>query len=149
MIRAYRAADMEDLLDVWSRASAVAHPFLDEGFLERERQLIPAEYLPRAETWVFEVDGRVVGFVSLLGSEVGALFVDPDRHRQGIGTALLDRARDRRGALDVEVFAKNSLGRAFYEATGFRLTERRVHEETGFELLRLRLEAGPVPRPST
>lgn len=37
-------------------------------------------YLPNAGTWVWESDGRVVGFISLPGNEVGGIFVDPKFH---------------------------------------------------------------------
>ena len=83
MIREYRPTDTEAMLAVWARASAVAHPFLSPEFLEAERRNIPEVY---------------VGFLSLLGNEVGAVFVDPDLHRSGIGRALMDRARLAGGA---------------------------------------------------
>ncbi len=142
VIREYRPPDCEDVLNVWARASAVAHPFLGREFLEQERRDIPRVYLPQAETWVWEAGGHVIGFISLLGNEVGALFVDPDHHRAGIGRALLGRARALRGELEVEVFEQNRLGRAFYDGMGFELVQRKIHDATGFELLRLRLAAG-------
>ncbi len=148
MIRKYQAADCEDLLHVWARASAVAHPFLSQEFLEQERHNIPSVYLPNAETWVWEADGRVVGFLSLLGNEVGAVFVDPEFHRSGIGRALMERARDLRGELEVEVFEKNPLGRAFYAKLGFQFLRRQIHDPTGFEVLRLRLAAKPPLLPT-
>jgi len=147
MIRPYEAADCEELLDVWARASALAHPFLDQAFMDQERQNIPNVYLPIAETWVWVDDGRIRGFISLLGNEVGALFVDPDCHRGGIGRLLIDKARALRGDLEVEVFERNALGRGFYEHVGFRPVQRKFHEPTGFELLRLRLDADS-PGPS-
>ena len=147
MIRTYRPADLEELLGVWARASAVAHPFLDQDFRERERRKIPDVYLPQAETWVWEADGRVVGFISLLENEIGALFVAPDLHRSGIGRALVERARALRGALEVEVFEKNALGRAFYDALGFELVHREVHDPTGFVMVRLRLAEGDATGP--
>ncbi|MBK9411601.1 MAG: GNAT family N-acetyltransferase [Gemmatimonadetes bacterium] len=141
MIRPYQPADCEAVLRVWARASAVAHPFLSAGFLELERHNIPSVYLPNAETWVWEVREQVVGFISLLGSEVGALFVDPEFHGQGIGRALMDRASTLRGELEVEVFERNLPGRAFYERLGFELMHQKVHEQTGFDVMRLRLAA--------
>ena len=141
MIRKYQPQDCEKLLNVWDRASAQAHPFLSQAFLDLERRNIPEVYLPRAETWVWEAEGRVVGFVSLLGNEVGALFVDPAFQRSGIGRALIDRARALRGELEVEVFEKNLPGRAFYARLGFALIYRKSHDQTGFKLLRLRLAA--------
>jgi len=146
VIRKYQPTDCEDVLNVWARASALAHPFLSHGFLETERHNIPNVYLPRAETWVWEADGHVVGFISLLGNEVGAIFVDPKFHRRGIGRALMDRARALRGEVEVEVFEKNRLGRAFYANLGFEFMHRKVHDQTGFEVVRLRLAANnPLP----
>lgn len=147
MIRAYRPADCEDVLGVWARASALAHPFLGREFLEQERRNIPELYLPNAQTWVWDADGCVVGFMSLLGNEVGALFVDPPFHRRGIGRALLERAQALRGELEVEVFERNRLGRAFYAKVGFELKARKTHPETGFDILRLRLARDGPPRP--
>jgi putative acetyltransferase len=98
-------------------------------------------YLPRAKTWVREADGHVVGFISLLGNEVGAIFVDPEFHRSGIGRALMDRARALRGELEVEVFERNLPGRVFYAKLGFELIHQEVHDQTGFEVRRLRLAA--------
>jgi putative acetyltransferase len=144
VIRQYQPADREDVLNVWARASALAHPFLSEEFLELERRNIPDVYLPKADTWVWEADGHVVGFMSLLGNEVGAVFVDPEFHRSGIGRALMDRARALRGELEVEVFERNLPGRAFYAQLGFELVDKKVHDPTGFEIMRLRLAANPV-----
>ena len=147
MIRAHRPTELEDLLRVWARGSEVSHSFLGRDFLEWERRMISDVYLHQAETSVWESEGNVVGFISLLGNEVGGLFVDPGSHRSGIGRALIERARSLRGALEVEVFERNALGRAFYSAMGFELVEHTVHDPTGFEVLRLRLEADDRPPP--
>ncbi len=141
MIRRYRPEDLEDVLTVWAAASAVAHPFLSAEFLAVERHNIANVYLPNAETWVWESDGHVVGFISLLGNEVGAIFVDPKFHGTGIGQALMDHALELRKELEVEVFTENAIGRAFYARYGFELIEEKVHDQTGFELMRLRLAA--------
>ncbi len=93
-----------------------------------------------AETWVWESERRVVGFLTLLGNEVGAIFVAPGSQRAGVGHALMDHARTLRGELEVEIFEANLLGRAFYARYGFRLLHERIHEETGFPILRLRLD---------
>lgn len=146
MIRKYQPADCDEVLDVWSRASAVAHPFLSEQFLEQERRNIPEVYLPQAETWVWESAGHVVGYIALLGNEIGGLFVDPLHQRRGFGRALVDKARALRGDLEVEVFEKNLAGRAFYSSLGFRYLRQHLHEPTGFEIMRLRLPADNTRR---
>lgn len=139
MIRKYRDQDLDGLLATWASASEIAHPFLTQEFLALERENIPNLYLPNAETWVFEDRGRVVGFVALIGNEVGAIFVHPSHQRRGVGRQLMDKAREQRDELVVEVFKANTIGRTFYAQYGFEIVAEKVHEQTGFDLLRLRL----------
>lgn len=139
MIRAFGEEDLEELLDVWYRASLIAHSFLSQEFLTVERREIADVWLPMAETMVYEADGRVVGFLALIGNEVGAVFVDPDYQGRGIGRSLMDRARESRQFLELDVFEANAVGRGFYDAYGFELVGRHIHEASGQPELRLRL----------
>ncbi len=139
MIRKYEPEDLGELLDVWYDASQIAHPFWTRDLFEQERRDISEEFLPIAETWVFEREGRVVGFISLLGNEVGGIFVAPTWQGQGIGRALTDLARASRDHLDLEVFEANEIGRAFYNAYRFAVVGERLDEKTGLRLLRLQL----------
>src|SRR5690606_25668860 len=86
-------------------------------------------YLPQAETWVFPDGARVVGFIGLLGSFVGGLFVDPAHHRGGIGRALVAHARKLKGALSVEVYEANTGARQVYRKAGFVETGRREFDD--------------------
>lgn len=138
MIREYREEDLEELLGIWTSASRVAHSFLDEEFFATERKNIREVYLPKAQTWVFERDGRVAGFIALIGNEVGGLFVGAECQRQGIGRALLEHARGLRDHLYLDVFKANEVGRAFYDGYGFEVAEESIHEETGHPQLRMR-----------
>lgn len=139
MIRIYRDADIKELLDVWFRASLIAHPFLHKDFLKKEMKAIEEVYTPMAETWVYVQAGRVVGFIALIGDEVGAIFVDPDFQGQGIGRALMGKAQQLRSQLEVEVFEANEIGRRFYDQYGFKLIKEHIHQQTGHPLIRMRL----------
>lgn len=139
MIRRYRPADRDAVLAVWAESVAVAHPFWTPAMLTRERRDIAEKFLPIAETYVFERTGTVVGFISLLSDEIGGLFVAPRFHRQGIGRALVDMARASRERLELDVFAANVVGRAFYTAYGFEVVGERRDEDTGKSVLRMRL----------
>lgn len=140
MIREYRESDLSELLDAWHAASLVAHPFLDEDFLASERRNIPELYLPNAETWVYEHAGQVVGFIAMIGNEVGAIFVQPRLHGQGIGRALMDHARERRNGLEVQVFTENKIGRRFYSLYGFEEISESLHEASGHEIILMKLQ---------
>jgi putative acetyltransferase len=136
-IRPYSPDDIESVLDIWESASRVGHPFLSESFLTEGREKIRREYMPMATTWIFEEGGTSVGFISLIGEEVGALFVDPAVHRRGVGRALMDFAKRKRAALELGVFVSNTAGRAFYEECGFVTTSEYLDAETGHPILRM------------
>lgn len=136
-IRNYHENDLDDVLDIWEQASRIAHSFLPVDFQAQERKNIPELYMPNAETWVIEQMDRVIGFIALLGNEVGALFVLPEFHGTGAGWALMDKAQEIHGTLEVEVFKENPIGRLFYRKYGFILMHEKIHEATGEKLLRL------------
>ena len=139
MIRPCADADVAELTEAWYQASLIAHSFLTEEFFAAERQQITDSWLPIAETTVYELDGRVVGFLALIDNEVGAIFVHPEHQGRGIGRALMDQARASRPFLELDVFEANPFGRRFYDAYGFQYVSEHVHEETGQAVHRLRL----------
>ncbi|MEN8374758.1 MAG: GNAT family N-acetyltransferase [Gemmatimonadota bacterium] len=142
MIRPRTEADDDAIVEVWTAASLIATPFLSPQFMADEAERIRTMWLPKAETWVYEVEGAVGGFMSLIGNEVGAIFVHPDRQGLGIGRALMDHAVELRGSLVLDVFQDNAIGRRFYDRYGFRFDREHVHEETGRTQLRLTYEPG-------
>ena len=141
IIRRYAETDCEELIEVWFAASKVATPFLSDEFLAEERNNIRTIWLLKAETWVFEADDSVVGFISLVGNEVGAIFVHPSSQGSGFGRALMDHAASLRDYLYLEVFEENDIGRRFYNRYGFQFMNKHVHERTGH--MQLRLEYHP------
>lgn len=142
VIRKYESNDLNAVMAVWESASRLAHPFLTDEFQDQVRHDIPKLYLPNAETWVLERDRTVVGFVALLGNEIGAIFVLKECQRSGAGRALLNKAIYLKGELEVEVFEANSIGRSFYEKTGFSFIGESVHDPTGNTVFRLRRTEG-------
>ncbi|MFT6659733.1 GNAT family N-acetyltransferase [Maritalea sp.] len=134
-IREYCADDTDALIEIWRSANALAHPFLEDIFVEQVGSDMRSIYLPNAETWVLEVDGLPVGFIALLGSEIGGLFLDPRLHGQGFGKALTDHAAKLKGKLSVEVFENNIIGRRFYDRYGFVEVSRHLHEASGQNVL--------------
>ena len=138
IIRQYKETDLNAVLSSWENASKIAHPFLSESFLNKERYNIPNLYLPNADTWVADVEEKTVGFIALIDNEVGAIFVEPKFQGIGVGKALMDKARSLHSTLEVEVFAENAIGRKFYSAYGFELMHEKIHDETGNKILRLK-----------
>lgn len=71
----------------------------------------------------------VVGTASLEGQVVRSVFVDPDRHRRGIGRLLMAELEHvARGAgLELLIVPSSLTAQEFYTALGFRLV--REHQE--------------------
>ena len=76
------------------------------------------------EVWVWEKDGRVLGFASLGKELLDHIYVDPEAQNRGIGTALLDHVKERRPeGIRLWTFQRNGGARRFYDRHGFRVVE--------------------------
>ena len=142
-IRAYDPArDTQRLCAIWLEASRIAHPFIGEERLIEQRRLIEEVYLPesKTETRVACLDGTPAGFIALLGTFIGGLFVAPDQQGHGIGRLLVEDALSRRGALSLEVYTANEAAFGFYKALGFREVSRRDVDDEGYPFENARLE---------
>jgi len=142
MIREFKTEDHQTTMDVWYNASVIAHHFMGEAFLEEERvNLTEGRNFPNVEKWVYEQDGKIVGFIAMIENEVGGIFVEPDFQNQGVGRQLMDHVRPSREFLELDVFKDNAIGRRFYDRYGFQLVREYFHEETNQMMLRLKLES--------
>lgn len=141
MIRDFETKDIDEVVTVWRAATQVAHPFLADDFVEQEAQNLRNVYLVHAATRVLEKDGQVVGFIAMIGNEIGGLFLDPALHGNGLGRGLVDDAARKLGSLEVEVFARNAVGRRFYDGYGFHPVGSSTHEAAGETVLRLACQA--------
>ncbi|WP_344979567.1 GNAT family N-acetyltransferase [Streptosporangium fragile] len=141
IIRRYEASDEAAVVDLWSRAVKLAHPFIEgEGEGERARKLREI-YLVAADNWVAETSGAAVGLLGLLGAEIGGLFVAPEAQGRGVGRALVEHAAALHGEVTLEVFEGNTRARRFYDLMGFIERGRRTDEETGHVLISMRRPA--------
>lgn len=133
--------DLKKLSRIWLDASLLAHSFIGEKRLLEQRGLIEDQYLPNAVTLVACVSGQPCGFISLLDTFVGGIFVSPDRQGLGIGRQLIGHALDLKGELELEVYTDNRQAVAFYTRLGFQEVSRRRLDDEGyaFENARLRL----------
>lgn len=92
--------------------------------------------------FVAEQNGDVLGYASggPSGEEttaiLGAIYVDPDRWEEGIGTALLDEfeafcRRQGYETIRVQMLAENDIGASFYRNHGYEVVEERATDLFG------------------
>lgn len=145
MIRKHTAADLDRLMHIWKEASDLAHKFLGADFVEKVQKDMRDIYLPNSQTWVYEEDEEVIGFISMAGNEIGGLFVLPDEHARGVGTALVNYVGLLFEQLEVEVFEKNSIGRKFYDKYGFSPIKKYRHIPSQEMVWRLQCATHQIP----
>jgi GNAT superfamily N-acetyltransferase len=90
---------------------------------------IAARIREHEEVWVAEEDGRLLGFLGIEHSTnldapvLEKLYVEPAEQNHGVGSALLDKAKELRpDELYLWVFQKNP-ARRLYERHGFELVK--------------------------
>ena len=90
---------------------------------------IAARIREHEEVWVAEEDGRLLGFLGIeqstnLGAPVlEKIYVEPTDQNRGVGSALLEKAKELRpDELYLWVFQKNP-ARRLYERRGFELVK--------------------------
>ena len=131
MIRKWQNSDTRPLLTLWLESTIFAHPFIDERYWYESEPIVRDVYLPSAQTWVWEEEGVVQGFVSVIDERfVGALFVAPEHIGRGIGRALLTEVCGQYPDLSLEVYQKNTRAVNFYHALGFRIEDSAWQDET-------------------
>lgn len=122
---------MEEVLTIWLETSIETHDFIERNFWESKVADMRNVYLPAAETYVYDGEGTLRGFVSLCGDTIAALFVRPSVHGKGIGTQLMNKAKERRQNLNLTVYKENHRGIGFYEKCGFRVETEQIDRHTG------------------
>ena len=145
-------AALEDL----QRRASLSQPAYREALLEYPEAIeLPLEHVSGGNCVVAEADGAVAGFAVVLvrddgEAELDGLFVEPQRHRQGVGRLLVDAAAGvarQRGARTLFVIA-SLFAMEFYSACGFALTGQ-TPTRFGVALtmrLELRQAVGTQPR---
>jgi putative acetyltransferase len=122
LVRQARLAEADMLALILRTSMRTAMPFLpDLHTPEEDRRFLREVVLATCEVWVAELDGLIAGFVAVGDELVEHLYVLPEHQRSGVGTALLDHAKERRpGGFTLWTFQGNDGARRFYERHGLR-----------------------------
>jgi putative acetyltransferase len=133
MIRQATPTDFPELSDIFHDANLIAHPFIDPDFIVTKKFRPQDEKLPLSESYVYEVNGDIHGFVSVSQDQINGLFVRVDRQRQGVGSQLLSYLKDRHEQLALRCFVDNYQAQRFYHSQGFEITEEKRFEALEYD----------------
>lgn len=146
-IRPLQAQDVPAVLRLWLDTNCAAHSFIPKEYWAAQYALV-GELLPQAEVYVYEnaAVAQIDGFIGLTDDYIEGLFVRADAQRQGIGRQLLCCAKERRAALHLSVYQKNTRAVAFYRRERFVLEAEGRDEATGEAELRMGWRREPAAR---
>lgn len=87
-------------------------------------------YLPNASTFVYYKDNNIIGFLSLVDTELAALFISPEHQHRGYGKQLIQFAKAQSQYLSLCVYKNNTDAIRFYLESGFTPIEERLDCDT-------------------
>lgn len=131
MIRPFVEADLEQVIKIWLDASIISHSFVEQDFWISKINDMKEKYIPASETYVYEKNNIIYGFVSLCEDRLAAIFVAPEFQGNGIGKLLISKAMSLRKRLLLTVYKENTKSVRFYETHGFNKINERIDKETG------------------
>lgn len=124
---------IDDIMDIWLSTNISAHNFISEQYWTKNYDIVKNEYLPISETFVYEEDGKVKGFISIIdNSFIGALFVLEKDQGQGIGKKLIKHCKNIYSSLELCVYVENINAVNFYKGCGFIIVKEQENEDSEF-----------------
>jgi GNAT superfamily N-acetyltransferase len=122
MIRRAGPGDVDAIAELFERSFGTLS-FLPALHTHEEHLRWFARRVNEKEVWVYD-DGEIRGFAAIDAEELDDLYIDPPSIGRGIGSALLDHAKQRRpDGFTLWCFQANERARRFYEKHGFEAIE--------------------------
>jgi GNAT superfamily N-acetyltransferase len=122
MLRRLELVDMEIAARVHRAAFDDALPWLSGLHTPQEdRRFFEQRMFRTCDLWGAFRDSEMVGMIAFREDWIDQLYVLPDTQGRGVGTQLLQVAKDAFPRLQLWTFQRNRRARDFYEARGFAL----------------------------
>ena len=130
MIRKLQNVDINKVVDIWLKTNLEAHDFIPGQYWTSNYEAVK-KMLPQAEVYVYEDNKIIQGFVGVQDKYIEGIFVSGKMQSHGIGKALLDYIKDKKGRLQLNVYQKNVRAMSFYQREGFTIQSEGLDEFTG------------------
>jgi GNAT superfamily N-acetyltransferase len=125
MLRALELKDMDRVAVVQRRSREHALPWIAVLHTPEEDQwFFRKRVFSSCHTSGYFENEELVGFIAFREDWIDHLYVLPNFHQRGIGTALLKVAMSQYHALSLWTFQRNAVARRFYEKHGFVLADQ-------------------------
>lgn len=129
MIRKFIDGDINDVMDIWLDSNIFAHSFISEDYWRKNFEFVK-QALPKAQVYVYEENGEICGFIGMSDDYVEGIFVRTDKRGAGIGTKLLETAKEIKNEIFLGVYCKNKSAVNFYKNQGFVIVDENTDNDT-------------------
>ena len=134
-LRPYTVADEDAAIELWRRTWQLTYPQIDFAVrVEWWRQRWRDELVPAATITVAEVQGEIVGFVTVDARtfDLDQMVVAPEAWGIGVAAALIAQAKlSSPAGLDLHVNTDNLRAIRFYEKHGFVISGEAINWRSG------------------
>ena len=129
MIRKFEKNDINDIMRIWKNENIKAHRFIPKEYWKNNYNHVK-EILPNAEIYVYLIEENIVGFIGLNENFIEGIFVDTNNQGNGIGTLLLNKVKESRNILSLNVYKNNKNAIKFYEKNNFKIIDEKIDKNT-------------------
>lgn len=129
MVRNFKNADIDKIMEIWLNSNIEAHNFIDKSYWEKNFEMVK-NALPQSEIYIYEENNNIMGFVGLVENYIAGIFVEKNFRGKGTGKKLLDYAKSIKNNLTLNVYEKNIDAVKFYKREGFTVEKFGIDRST-------------------
>lgn len=118
MVRKFQKTHLDKVMSIWLDSNINVHSFISKSYWEFAFNFVRSA-IPLTETYVYEEDGEVLGFIGVQDTYIAGMFVDASARSRGVGKKLLDYAKTVKTELNLKVYLKNERAISFYKREDF------------------------------
>ena len=128
MIRRLNDNNIDAVMQIWKEENIKAHNFIPKEYWEEKFNYVKS-ILPSAEIYVYIDKNTIEGFIGINNNYIEGIFIKEINQNKGIGTALLEKVKQLKPKLILNVYEKNKKAIKFYEKNGFKIIKENTDKE--------------------
>lgn len=129
MIRRLNDNNIDAVMQIWKEENIKALNFIPKEYWEEKFNYVKS-ILPSAEIYVYIDKNTIEGFIGINNNYIEGIFIKEINQNKGIGTALLEKVKQLKPKLILNVYEKNKKAIKFYEKNGFKIIKENTDKET-------------------
>jgi len=121
--------ELENIMTIWLETNVSAHSYISEEYWINNINFVKQE-LPKSDIYVsIDSNEEMNGFLGVQNGYIAGIFVKSECQKKGIGSQLIEAAKQDFDKLYLTVYEKNAQAKTFYEKQDFVVTAKQIDEE--------------------